>query len=55
MGGCCSSYNEDFEVEEAKTMTELYNIMKSRTNDQIMMKKEVDAYIANPSYTPKFC
>ena len=54
MGGCCSSYSEDFEVEEAKTMTELYNIMKSRTSDQIMMKKEVDAYIANPSHRPKF-
>ena len=54
MGGCCSSYIEDFEVQEAKTMTELYNIIKSRTSDQIIMKKEVDAYIANPSYKPKF-
>ena len=41
MGGCCSSYIEDFEVEEAKTMTELYNIIKSRTSEQIIMKKEV--------------
>ena len=53
MGGCCSTSNEDFEIEEAKNMTELFNIMKARTSDQILTKKEVDLYMANPSYKPK--